>query len=335
MKNIKKLLTVSVAMCTFNGEKFLGEQLASIKNQKYPIFELIVFDDASSDSTLEILKEFKDRSIFPVHIYSNKVNIGLIKNFEYATSCCSGDLIAFSDQDDIWMQHKINVIVDKFLSNPDCGYVFSDAELIDANGKCLNMNLWKSIQFNDYRQKIFQSKRQFQMMLSGGSFIYGMSLVIRSEYNSDILPIQSESLSCTHDTWISLYLSAIGKYGIPVPEPLVKYRQHESQMFGGGKKLNLIKKIQLVFSEPSEIDHNKIIALERMASCLEKNSYLSNEVNNARNLLIQLCLHLRFRYNSATKSRFARMLIIVPEILSGRYGIYSSSIFSILKDLAR
>src|SRR5919199_6162917 len=119
---------VSVAMCTYNGERYLQEQLDSIAAQTCLPDELVVCDDRSSDRTLEIIQIFKSKVSFPVHLHINPENLGTIKNFEKAISLCTGDIIVLSDQDDVWKPHKVETILQAFAKNTKAGYVFSNAD---------------------------------------------------------------------------------------------------------------------------------------------------------------------------------------------------------------
>ena len=98
---------ISVAMCTYNGEKYLHQQLASIAQQTRLPEEMVVCDDCSSDSTPEIIEEFARTVPFPVRFFRNPQNLGSTKNFEKAIGLCTGDMIALCDQDDIWMPEKL------------------------------------------------------------------------------------------------------------------------------------------------------------------------------------------------------------------------------------
>lgn len=103
----KARLILSVAMCTYNGEEYLWEQLLSIAEQTRLPDELIVCDDSSTDTTLQILNEFQKMAPFSVRIYCNEAKLGPSKNFEKAITLCSGDVIALSDQDDVWLPRKL------------------------------------------------------------------------------------------------------------------------------------------------------------------------------------------------------------------------------------
>src|ERR1019366_197610 len=93
---------ISVALCTYNGERFLSQQLASIGKQTRLPDELVVCDDSSTDRTVAIVREFAASVSFPVRVFENQRNLGSAANFERAIRLCDGDLIALSDQDDIW-----------------------------------------------------------------------------------------------------------------------------------------------------------------------------------------------------------------------------------------
>lgn len=103
-----KAKTISVVMCTYNGEKFIREQLDSIVSQTYPIHELIIQDDCSTDNTIKIIQEYASKYKY-IKLYQNKQNIGFNQNFKTAILKATGDYIAISDQDDIWYKNKLKV----------------------------------------------------------------------------------------------------------------------------------------------------------------------------------------------------------------------------------
>ena len=102
--------TVSIALCTYNGEKFLDLQLESLRHQTVAPDELIVCDDASSDRSVEIVEAFARRVSFPVRLFRNARNLGYVKNFEQAISHCTQDLVFLCDQDDLWDARKIEIL---------------------------------------------------------------------------------------------------------------------------------------------------------------------------------------------------------------------------------
>src|SRR5579862_5382051 len=99
-------MRVSIALCTFNGEQFLGEQLASLARQTRLPDELIVCDDGSQDGMLPLVERFARRVQFPVQLSINSRRLGVTANFARAISECTGDLICPCDQDDVWEPEK-------------------------------------------------------------------------------------------------------------------------------------------------------------------------------------------------------------------------------------
>ena len=128
------MATISVAMATYNGERFLGEQLRSIAAQERLPDELVVADDSSVDRTWEIVAEFARTAPFPVRLHRNERRLGWRANFMSALARCGSDLIALCDQDDVWHPTKL-AIAERAMDEPDIVLFFHDAWLIDGTGK--------------------------------------------------------------------------------------------------------------------------------------------------------------------------------------------------------
>lgn len=124
---------ISVAMCTYNGEKYIREQLESIINQSMLPDEIVICDDCSKDTTLEILKDTLNSYNGIVQLVSNKHNLGYRKNFEKAISLCHGDIIFLSDQDDVWNKDKIEIIKTEIEKDKNILLAFHDVEIVDEN----------------------------------------------------------------------------------------------------------------------------------------------------------------------------------------------------------
>ncbi|MDR2291929.1 MAG: glycosyltransferase [Prevotellaceae bacterium] len=108
--------TVSIVMCTYNGAPYLRQQLDTIVNQTYPLLEIIIQDDCSTDSTMEILHEYAEKYA-AIRIYQNDERKEHVLNFFSATSRAVGEYIAFADQDDIWKLDKIEKLVECIGNN--------------------------------------------------------------------------------------------------------------------------------------------------------------------------------------------------------------------------
>jgi len=327
-------LTISVAMGTYNGSAFLREQLESILTQTQLPDELVVCDDASTDGTLVILQEFRERAPFPVVIVEHPVTVGVCKNFEEAISRCAGDIIALSDQDDVWEPRKLEELLAKFAADPSCGYVFSNADLVDEEGRSQGRNLWQSIGFDQGKQQSYASEMQLELMLQSCNLVYGMSLAFRACYRQILLPIESRlHTACTHDTWISLMLSACGAYGSAIPELLVRYRQHGNQLAGGGRPSSFADKLVRDHRERDEIDLALADSLLNMAGRLKNAVRDSGSAELRRCMLIDKAAHLKARVAIRTASVLRRPVLALHEARTGRYGRFSSSVSSAVKDL--
>ncbi|PSR34385.1 MAG: hypothetical protein C7B46_05570 [Sulfobacillus benefaciens] len=110
-------MNMSIAMATYNGARYLSEQLKSLVSQDLLPCELVVCDDGSTDDTVALLHEFKRSAPFPVHIHQNPIRLGYVDNFLKAASLCQGDYISFCDQDDVWHETKLKRLVEQFRRN--------------------------------------------------------------------------------------------------------------------------------------------------------------------------------------------------------------------------
>ena len=127
---------ISVALCTYNGEKYISQQLDSIFSQSMPVDEVVICDDYSEDATCNILEFYAAR--YPqIRLIKNEINLGFRKNFEKALTECQGDFIFFSDQDDIWDKDKVWICVSYLKETGKYG-VYTNGLLIDHNGAYLN-----------------------------------------------------------------------------------------------------------------------------------------------------------------------------------------------------
>ena len=232
---MSKQLSLSIALTTYNGEHYIREQLDSIVHQtKYPD-ELIISDDASVDSTLEIVKDFKHNAPFPVKIRINQKRLGSTRNFEQAIRACNGDIIFLCDQDDIWYPEKIARIEECFRKNTDAGAVFSDADVVDKNLKSYGPKLWKRHRFSLREQQLVNEHDAFTVLLKH-SVVTGATMAFRSKFRDFLIPIPAK---WEHDAWIAFLISASSNL-IAIPESLIAYRQHDSNQIGvpGGKNLD-------------------------------------------------------------------------------------------------
>lgn len=228
MKKGKQPL-VSVALATYNGERFLRDQLDSIFSQTYGNFEVIASDDNSSDGTAVILAEYKKKH--RLKLIQNKTNAGFVKNFERALEHCSGDYIALADQDDIWHPDKLAVLVEEIGGS---SIICSDAELIDGEGRIIAPS------FEDFSRKYADTDDQFKFFVFR-NYVTGCTSLITKDVIRKSLPIPGGIRY--HDWWFAV-VAATRKGVRYLPQPLMQYRQHGQNDTGAGRSITLFGKFR-------------------------------------------------------------------------------------------
>lgn len=220
-------MSISVAMCTYNGDRFLEQQLQSIEAQTRPPTEVVICDDGSTDSTAAIAIAFRDRVSFPVRFYRNGTNLGSTENFQQAIQLCKGELIALCDQDDVWHPGKLSVMAGVLEREPGLAGVFSDANLIDGNGQPVPGSLWEKNEFSAKEQEKFRGVNAALRLVERDT-VTGATLLFRASYISQCVPISREWV---HDGWIALILASVSELRA-LPGCLMNYRLHASQQVG-------------------------------------------------------------------------------------------------------
>ena len=217
-------MKISVAMATYNGERFLQEQLDSIAGQSRLPDELVVCDDGSSDRTLEIINEFTRTAPFPVRIHKNPERLGYGDNFLQAAAKCHGDWIAFCDQDDIWLPEKLRTIERYFrIQHHDVVLVVHNALVVD------HTLVGTGIKYPNIKK--IQVRRGSD--LPALWFTGGLTMAFRADLITRCPPsgrgpghgMPQEPLA--HDAWICWLACILGDI-VMLPDTLVLYRRHSS-----------------------------------------------------------------------------------------------------------
>lgn len=321
---------LSVAMCTYNGAHYLQEQLDSIAAQTRLPDELVICDDRSNDETREIVESFISKVSFPVRLFLNEENLGIVKNFEKAIKLCTGDVIALCDQDDVWKPNKHEKILTAFTENLEAGYVFSNAELVDEKLNQLGARFWQSVQFEGSSFKEYSPENQVRMLLKR-NVVCGATMAFRASLKNLILPITTSNF-LLHDAWIALLASSAGFYGVPLSDSLIYYRQHTTQALGG--KDTLSKKIQrLQRTKGGEFYKRHEQELLEVKGRLLQNQ-TSHKIYNDLDLIQQKADHFSKRAFIRSSNNFPlKLKAIMTETLTGKYHRFSSSLQSVVKDL--
>ncbi len=218
---------ISVALCTYNGQRFLHEQLQSLLDQTVRPDELVVCDDGSSDDSVAVVEAFAAHAPFAVRLVRNSQNLGYIRNFEQAISLCTGDLVFLCDQDDVWERRKIEILRDVFVTESEVGLVLHDFVRVNADGgpydfpeerygerQLLGSELPPEVRDRGIRAFMLPSPRAW----------CGCMMAFRREWSRVLLPIYPGK---GHDDWILKLLGVLTEVRF-VGEPLIQYRMHSS-----------------------------------------------------------------------------------------------------------
>lgn len=254
---------ISILLSTYNGEKYIKEQLDSLFSQTYKNFEIIVRDDESSDKTLEILKSYD------VKIIESIENLGAKKSFstllEYALHNGDSDYFMFCDQDDIWNDDKIEKTLIK-MQNLEKKYgnipllVHTDLEVVDENLKTISNSMW------EYEYILPQCNRLNRLLIQ--NTITGCTMMINRKLAKKSFDIPAEAIM--HDWWIGLVASYFGKIGY-INTSTIKYRQHGNNTIGAkGFQINILRHTlslmkSLIFKDITYLNHIQINIVQAKA----------------------------------------------------------------------
>ncbi|MDD2974746.1 MAG: glycosyltransferase family 2 protein [Aliarcobacter cryaerophilus] len=222
---------ISVCLATYNGEKYIKEQLLSILKQLDSSDEVIISDDHSTDNTLEVIKSLDDSRI---KIFVNNKEKGYTRNFENALEKASGDIIFLSDQDDVWMDDKVKVCVEE-LDFSD--FVVHDGNIVDGDLKMKDNSIFK-----------FRNARKGFLVNFINIKYLGCCMVFKKSVLNKALPFPKDQYLTTHDSWLTLVAEMYFKVSL-IEKPLILYRRHgENTSLGGASGTNsLLKKLEIRF----------------------------------------------------------------------------------------
>ncbi len=231
---------IGILMATYNGERFISEQIESILNQTYKNWKLIIHDDGSNDLTIKTIKSFTKKYPNKILLIEDSIRCGGAKeNFAHLMKIAKDkfnfDYIMFSDQDDIWLPNKITISLEKMKqleskwgSNTPL-LVYTDLKIVDENLKEIYPSLWKYQGLKPNHNSL--NYLLIQNIITGCSMLINKNVLVLS------LPIPQKAV--VHDWWIALVVSSFGKLDF-ISTPTVLYRQHNMQVIGA-KKWNLIE----------------------------------------------------------------------------------------------
>ncbi|MEZ4682171.1 MAG: glycosyltransferase [Caldilineaceae bacterium] len=210
-------INISIALASYNGASYISEQLDSIIKQTYQPLEIIIQDDGSTDNTISILHHYQQKYPQFIDVQRNPTNLGFVKNFEHAIMRCSGEIIALSDQDDVWLPGRLEAIADTFISQPACGLIVTNAFVREQASTSPPKLLYPK-----FKQTQTAQDQRLDLLLRRYSS-KGCTVAFRAKYLPYLLPVSATQWG--HDHWIVGLLSLITQASI-LSEPLMYYRRH-------------------------------------------------------------------------------------------------------------
>lgn len=230
-------MKISVAMATYNGAAYLGEQLDSLARQERLPDELVICDDGSSDDTLTILDAFAAAAPFPVRVHRNERNLGFADNFFKAAGLCEGNWIAFCDQDDVWLPNKLSDAAAAIAHDPTVVLVLQNARLCDTD-----LHEIRSTFPNSVRPGTYGPNRQHGFWYWFG-FLQTVSAALLKNFDHISRPtdFNDARIQC-HDRWACMIANALGGV-IVLGRPAALYRRHERAVTGDHERETLPGKV--------------------------------------------------------------------------------------------
>jgi rhamnosyltransferase len=217
---------ISIVMGTYQGESYLSAQIQSILSQTCPDWELIISDDGSTDRTREIAKRFSD-SDTRIRVFSNSERLGVRLNFLNALKQTRGDLLCFCDQDDVWRQDKLEILLQLLEQSPANMLAYSDLEVCDENLNPIYSSFWKMSAIRPVKGKL-DERILFKNLTPG------CSMMFRRAVAEKMVSLGSEA-PLLHDHLAFITSCGMGK-AVYTRKKLVKYRQHSRNVIGVGQR---------------------------------------------------------------------------------------------------
>lgn len=313
---------ISIAMAVYNGERFIQAQLDSFVGQTRLPDELVVSDNASTDRTVEIVREFAARAPFLVRLLINKSNLGVAKNFECAIRECSGEIIFLSDCDDIWYPNRVALTEEALDSHPRAGVAICDADLVDEQLRPMEQRLWPWRGFRNFQE--------VAGLAEGTTFdrtipCYGVCIAFRASFRSLVLPLPDGPVLgvAGHDTFIVWCIVGAGAGGIAlINAPLLAYRQHPAQMTKQGQ-VPRMPRWKARTERPTTV---LLPLIERLETDTARVACVNHKMREAA------LRHWRSRV-FLPAGRLSRSTVVVREYLAGRYNEFSDGLTTAVKDL--
>ena len=308
----------SVAMCTYNGAAYVGEQLRSILAQPTPPVQVVVADDGSTDGTVAIVKAVFDawnRAHPPIDVVviDKRLGQGVAKNFERALELCTAEFIAIADQDDVWTSSRIAAAMALFVEVPEAILVASDALLVDSMGVTQHRTQFSELSASTSEIAELNGPVAYRSQLRR-NILPGMAFLVQRRFVTAALPIPDGWM---HDEWLATLAACRG--GLRVSEQsLVEYRQHDSNVIGAGRR-TLLDKVQKVFGGTLDGDITSL-KYEALLAYAQSQPFDGEVVST-----VEQKYAFEFKRSELPRLRLARIVPIVRLLRARQYEIFASN----------
>ncbi len=324
-------IPISVALCSHNGARFIGEQVRSICMQTLPPGEIVLSDDASTDDCVALARAAVDecaieRPSHPValRVLQNGAALRVTKNFEQAVRACTGELIALSDQDDVWHPERLARMVADFERRADLLLLHTDARLVDGARKDLGLSLFHALEVQTFEREWIHAGRAFEVFLRR-NLVTGATAIFRRPLLDCALPFPVEWL---HDEWLGIIAAAVGTVDLREDE-LIEYRQHEANQIGA-RRDSFAGKVRKALASRGDTHARRAIKAEiLLARLLELGDRVPAVVIDKVRIKLE---HQRFRA-ALPASRLARCVPVLREAMTGRYDKFGRGVRGVVRDL--
>lgn len=223
-------MKISVALITFNGSKFIKEQIDSILNQNEAVDEIIIFDDQSTDNTWNLLVEFQRKYSNKIYLFQNEKNIGYYANIQQAIKRCTNEIICLADQDDIWLPDKIATLKQYFNDHSDVAGICTNGFIVDEYSEIMSKyDLWERMSFPF--NLVSKSNLFKEYIYTVENAATGATIAFKKSALDLDKPFPTIPL-LIHDRWIVMKLFEASKVAF-LNKKLIKYRIHNQQSIGG------------------------------------------------------------------------------------------------------
>jgi glycosyltransferase involved in cell wall biosynthesis len=324
-------VSVSVVLCTHQGAEFVAEQVASILRQVPEPHELVLGDDASTDDTVAIVERLvaEHRAAggrTELVVRRHDPALGVVQNFVDAMAASRGDLIALSDQDDIWHEGRLAAMQAAFDADPDLLLAHSDARLVDAAGAPLGLTLLEALEATAGEREGLTRGDAFATLMRR-NLVTGATVMLRRELVARATPFPN---GWVHDEWLAVIAAATGGLRL-LPEPLIDYRQHGRNQIGArrptlGDKLAKLR-------EPREPRATSLVArTQALVWALER---LGDAVRPGALEAARARLAFENRRRDLPRVRIARIPRILAAAVRGEYARYARGPIDVLRDAAQ